>query len=85
MVQTLHGITTMLIGTFSSTETHKYYKECDWSKKWTEGLQKILTSPKGLQRLDINDYLFSFFLFGVINVVDCFLCSYNFIRSLVAL
>ena len=29
-------------------------------------------------------YLFSF-LFGVINVVDYFLCSYNFIRSLVAL
>ena len=26
-----------------------------------------------------------FFLFGVINVVDYFLCLYNFIRSLVAL
>ena len=24
-------------------ETHKYYEECDWSKKWPEGLQKILT------------------------------------------
>ena len=24
-------------------ETHKYYEECDWSKKWAEGLQKILT------------------------------------------
>ena len=31
-------------------------------------------------------YLLSFFfLFGVINVVDYFLCLYNFIRSLVAL
>ena len=29
-------------------------------------------------------YLFSF-LFGVINVVDYFLCLYNFIRSFVAL
>ena len=29
-------------------------------------------------------YLLSF-LFGVINVVDYFLCSYNFIRSRVAL
>ena len=29
-------------------------------------------------------YLLSF-LFGVINVVDYFLCLYNFIRSLVAL
>ena len=26
-----------------------------------------------------------FFLFGVINVVDYFLCLYNFIKSLVAL
>ena len=24
-------------------EIHKYYEECDWSKKWAEGLQKILT------------------------------------------
>ena len=24
-------------------ETHKYYEVCDWSKKWAEGLQKILT------------------------------------------
>ena len=24
-------------------EIHKYYGECDWSKKWAEGLQKILT------------------------------------------
>ena len=24
-------------------ETHKNYKECDWSKRWAEGLQKILT------------------------------------------
>ena len=24
-------------------ETHKYYEECNWSKKWAEGLQKILT------------------------------------------
>ena len=23
-------------------EIHKYYEECDWSKKWAEGLQKIL-------------------------------------------
>ena len=26
-----------------NAETHKYYKECDWSKMWAEGLQKILT------------------------------------------
>ena len=24
-------------------EIHKYYEECDWSKKWAEGLEKILT------------------------------------------
>ena len=24
-------------------EIHKYYEECDWSKNWTEKLQKILT------------------------------------------
>ena len=24
-------------------EIYKYYEECDWSKKWAEGLQKILT------------------------------------------
>ena len=24
-------------------EIHKYYEKCDWSKKWAEGLQKILT------------------------------------------
>ena len=24
-------------------EIHKYYEEYDWSKKWAEGLQKILT------------------------------------------
>ena len=24
-------------------EIHKYYGECDWPKKWAEGLQKILT------------------------------------------
>ena len=24
-------------------EIHKYYDECDWSKKWAEGLQEILT------------------------------------------
>ena len=24
-------------------EIHKYYEECDWSEKWAEGLQKILT------------------------------------------
>ena len=40
---------------------------------------------KGLHRLDINDYLFTFFLFGVINVVDYSLCLNNFIRSLVDL
>ena len=27
---------------------------------------------KGLHRLDIHDYLVTFFLFGVINVVDYF-------------
>ena len=27
----------------SRAEIHKYYEECDWSKKWAEGLQKILT------------------------------------------
>ena len=29
---------------------HKYYEECDWSKTWAEGLQKILlerSSPIG--------------------------------------
>ena len=39
---------------------HKYYEECDWSKKWAEGLQKIF-NLKGLHRLDINDYLSTFF------------------------
>ena len=46
---------TMSPGTYSYTisipleiagiraEIHKYYEECDWSKKWAEGLQKILT------------------------------------------
>ena len=34
--------------------------------------------------MDINDCLFTFFLFGVINVVDYFLCLYNFLRNLVA-
>ena len=24
-------------------EIHKYYRDCEWSKKWAEGLQKILT------------------------------------------
>ena len=38
---------------------------------------------KGRHRLDINDYSFTFFLIGAINVVDYFLCLYNFIRSLV--
>ena len=28
---------------FDRAETHEYYEECDWSKKWAEGLQKILT------------------------------------------
>ena len=28
---------------YSWAEIHKYYEECDWSKKWAEGLQKILT------------------------------------------
>ena len=37
---------------------------------------------KGLHRLGINDYLFTFFfLFGVINVVDYFLCLYSFIKK----
>ena len=40
-------------------ETHKYYEECDWSKKWAEGLQKVLTG-KVFHQLDINDYLFTF-------------------------
>ena len=33
----------MLIALTLGAEIHKYYKECDWSKKWAEGLQKILT------------------------------------------
>ena len=52
-------------------EIHKYYEECDWSKKWAEVLQKQI-NLKGLHRLDINDYLSTFFLFVVINVVDYF-------------
>ena len=39
---------------------------------------------KGLHRLDINDYLFTFFFIWCNNVVDYLLCLYNFIRSLVA-
>ena len=40
---------------------------------------------KGLHRLDINYNLFNFFLFRVNNVVDYFLCLYNYVRSFVAL
>ena len=43
-------------------------------------------SLKGLHRLGINEYSFtSLFLFGTINVVDCYLHLYNFIRSFVVL
>ena len=34
-----HLLARIIIG----TEIHKYYEECDWFKKWAEGLQKILT------------------------------------------
>ena len=27
--------------TIFRAEIYKYYKECDWSKKWAEGLQKF--------------------------------------------
>ena len=45
-------------------------------------------NSKGLHRLDITVYVFrvfTFFLFCVINVVDYYLCLYNFIRRIVAL
>ena len=38
---TLHELYNILCVVWA--EIHKYYEECDWSKKWAEGLQKILT------------------------------------------
>ena len=62
------GMNSMSIVRFGWAEIHKYYKECNWSKKWAEGLQKNF-NLKGLHRLDINDCTFFLFLFGVTNVV----------------
>ena len=37
---------------------------------------------KSLHRLDINDFLFTFFFIWCINVVDYFLCLYNLEEAL---
>ena len=41
-------------------EIHKYYEECDWSKKVGRRIAENL-NLEGLHRLDINDYLSTFF------------------------
>ena len=42
-IKILIGTTVVRIASAIRAEIHKYYGECDWSKKWAEGLQKILT------------------------------------------
>ena len=42
MKKSMH-LTTGFLSDYHGAEIHKYYEECDWSKKWAEGLQKILT------------------------------------------
>ena len=42
-IRILIGTTVVRIASAHWAEIHKYYEECDWSKKWPEGLQKILT------------------------------------------
>ena len=41
-------------------EIHKYYEECDWSKKVGRRIAENFNLI-GLHRLDINDYLSTFF------------------------
>ena len=50
----------MLIAAFKRAEIHKYYEECDWSKKVGRRIAENF-NLKGLHRLGINDYLSTFF------------------------